>query len=101
MRLRRYLILFLAAVCLLTAQKKTDGNEESKAAAASDNMLDINTASADQLRALPGINDAYAAKIIAGRPYSGKNQLVEKDVIPQDAYDRIKDRIVAKQASRR
>ena len=100
MRLRRYLILFLAAVCLLTAQKKTD-DEESKAAAASGSMLDINTASADQLKALPGINDAYAAKIIAGRPYSGKNELVEKGVIPQEAYDRIKNRIVAKQDSRR
>ena len=61
--------------------------------------LDINSASADQLQTLKGIGDAYSKKIVEGRPYKRKDELVKRNIIPQATYDGIKDQIIARQES--
>jgi DNA uptake protein ComE-like DNA-binding protein len=60
-------------------------------------LVDINRASMAELKSLPGIQDAYAAAIVKNRPYKNKKQLLSKQVIPEAAYGKIKNRIIAKQ----
>jgi DNA uptake protein ComE-like DNA-binding protein len=63
--------------------------------AASKDLLDINTATADQLKALPGMGDAYMRRVVAGRPYTAKNQLTTRGILPTADYERIRELIIA------
>ena len=80
----------------LKSAAKTTG-ENAKAAAKS-KVVDINTATEAELKAIPGIGDAYAAKIIAGRPYAKKDQLKSRNILPAPVYEKTKELLIAKQA---
>ena len=106
MKFGKYLLIIVATFALAAAQqsgtKAKAGSTAQKTGAPTSTrgaLLDINTASEAELKALPGIGDAYSAKIVAGRPYRAKNELVQKKIIPQATYDKIKDQIIAKQTS--
>ncbi len=65
-------------------------------AAPAANLIDINSATMQQLDALPGIGKAYGAKIVKGRPYKAKDELLDRRILPAHVYSKIQDRIVAK-----
>ncbi|MFA6823894.1 MAG: ComEA family DNA-binding protein [Geobacter sp.] len=77
--------------------KTADAKAAAKTKAASLTQVDINSASEAELKAIPGIGEAYAAKIVAGRPYAKKDQLKSRNILPGPAYDQVKDHLIAKQ----
>ena len=103
MKLARWILILLTAITLAAApaaKKSTTSKQAStsqKSSSKSSNLIDINNASASELKALPGIGDAYSGAIIKNRPYANKRQLLSRKVVPQATYDKISDQIIAKQ----
>jgi competence protein ComEA len=109
--MRTKFLLFLLATALVlngaftsaaAAAQSTPASspQSTKSKTPTADKLDINSATKDQIDALPGIGDKYAQKIIDGRPYRTKRDLVTKKIIPASTYEKIKDQIIAHQATK-
>jgi DNA uptake protein ComE-like DNA-binding protein len=100
-KLTAQIAVLIFALSLFSGMAAGQIDSKASSAAAASNMagkLDINSATVDQLKELPGIGDAFSQKIVDGRPYHSKLDLVHKKIIPQATYDKIKDMIIAKQS---
>lgn len=107
----KYFCLFVVAISLLFGNSMAFGEGKViapqtavsqtnvKKTAAQVKLININAASKAELKTLPGINDVEATKIISGRPYGSKAQLVTKNIIERTIYDQLKNRVIAKQTN--
>jgi DNA uptake protein ComE-like DNA-binding protein len=97
MRLVRIAVLLLSLSLSLVIAGFAAPGRNPDTAPATGALIDINRASTIELKTLPGIQDAYAAAIVKNRPYKNKAQLLSKQIIPEAAYGKIKNKIIAKQ----